>query len=181
MFDVIDPEFSGVLEIRPKSFNDDRGFFREIGRNSFFKQLGLPDFIQENHSRSKYGVLRGLHYQVSPERVGKLVRCIRGKIFDVAVDIRPESKTYAQWIGCYLDDKNGSMLYVPEGFAHGFCVLSEEADVIYNVTGYYSSKHDRSIRFDDKNINIKWPIETNNLIISDKDLNAPFLKDADPI
>ena len=173
MFKKTELELPEVWLIEPTTFKDERGFFREIGRQNAFEELGLPNFVQENHSRSVKNVVRGLHYQESPKQVAKLVRCVRGEIFDVAVDIRPNSNTYGKWVGQYLSGTSGQMLYVPEGFAHGFCVISEWADVIYNVTDYYSPEHDRAIRFDDENIGINWPAE--ELKASDKDRNAPLL------
>jgi dTDP-4-dehydrorhamnose 3,5-epimerase len=182
MLKKINLEIPEVFLVEPTTFKDERGFFREIGRNNIFQELGLPTFVQENHSRSSKHVARGLHYQTSPKQVAKLVRCIRGEIFDVAVDIRPYSGTYSQWVGQYLSGTNGRMLYIPKGFAHGFCVISKNgADVIYSVTDYYSSEHDKTIRLNDEEIGIKWPVKTKNLLVSDKDFDAPSLRDAEPI
>jgi len=181
MFKKIDLQIPGVFLIEPTTFKDDRGFFRETSRANIFKEFGLPEFIQENHSRSIKNVARGLHYQTYPKQIAKLVRCIRGEIFDVAVDIRPYSGTYGKWVGEYLSGMNGKMLYVPEGFAHGFCTLSKVADVVYSVTGYYSPEHDRVIKLNDEEINIKWPVKAKNLLVSDKDFSAPSLREADPI
>jgi dTDP-4-dehydrorhamnose 3,5-epimerase len=177
----VDLEIPGVFLIEPTTFKDERGFFREIGRENMFREFGLPIFVQENHSRSIKHVARGLHYQTQPKQVAKLVRCIRGEIFDVAVDIRPCSGTYGQWVGQYLSGTNGKMLYIPKGFAHGFCTLSKSADVIYGVSDYYSPKHDKTIRLNDEEINIDWPVKTKNLLVSDKDFDAPSLRDAEPI
>lgn len=177
----IDLEIPDIFLIEPITFIDKRGFFREIGRENIFEEFGLPKFIQENHSRSSRYVARGLHYQTFPKKVAKLVRCIKGEIFDVAVDIRPYSRTYGKWIGQYLSGTNGRMFYIPEGFAHGFCVISKSADVTYSVSDYYSPEHDKVIRLNDEEINIEWPVKTKNLLVSDKDFNAPSLRDAEPI
>ena len=133
--------------------------------------------MQDNHSKSTYGVLRGLHYQKNPKAQGKLVRCIKGKILDVAVDIRKGSPTFGKWVSAILSEENKHMLYVPVGFAHGFAVLSEEAEVLYKTTDEYSPEHDRGILWNDPEIGIDWQVE--NPIISEKDKNLPLLKDAD--
>lgn len=170
-------ELPGVLLIEPETFRDDRGFFREIGRSSLFNNLSFPPFVQENHSRSSYGVIRGLHYQLKPNPVAKLVRCISGRIFDVVVDIDPDSETYGKWVGEYLDGDSGNMIFVPEGMAHGFLTLSNTADVMYKVSDYYSPENEKAIGFNDPDIGIKWNISVSDLIISKKDLMAPLLKD----
>jgi dTDP-4-dehydrorhamnose 3,5-epimerase len=152
----------------------------ETYKKSDFKKAGIDtDFVQDNHSKSVKGVLRGLHYQLEPKAQGKLVRCIRGKIFDVAVDIRKGSPTFGKWIGLELSEENKLMLWIPEGFAHGFLTLSEEAEIVYKVSGAeYSPEHDRGIRWNDPDIGIKWPLE-GEPILSEKDRIAPLLKDAE--
>ena len=168
-----------VVVVKPKVFADGRGFFMETYKKSDFAQMGIDvDFVQDNHSKSVKGVLRGLHYQLEPKAQGKLVRCVRGRIFDVAVDIRRGSPTFGKWVGVELSEENKLMLWIPKGFAHGFLVLSEEAEVIYKVSGSeYSPEHDRSIRWNDPSIGIEWPLESEP-ILSEKDRNAPLLKDA---
>jgi len=167
----------GVLLITPQVFGDDRGFFMETYNAAKTADQGLPElFVQDNHSRSSKGVLRGLHYQY-PQWQGKLVRAIAGEIFDVAVDIRADSSTYGQWYGVFLNDENKQQLYVPPGFAHGFCVTSEMADVAYKCTSDYQPQQDVGIRWDDPDIAVDWPIK--EPLVSDKDAKAPFLKDTE--
>lgn len=160
----------GLLVVKLDVHGDERGFFIERFHAEKFKELGLPhDFLQDNHSRSTQNVLRGLHCQHTPAQ-GKLVGVIRGKIWDVAVDIRPDSKTFGQYFAIELDDTNGKLLWVPPGFAHGFCVLSEGlTDVIYKTTANYNPAGETGIAWDDPEINVKWPVE--NPIISAKDQN----------
>lgn len=168
----------GVLLITPQVFGDDRGFFMETYNSAKTAELGVPEvFVQDNHSRSTKGVLRGLHYQY-PQWQGKLVRAIAGEIFDVAVDIRKDSATYGRWFGAFLNDENKQQLYVPPGFAHGFCVTSDIADVAYKCTSDYQPKQDVGIRWNDPDIAIDWPIK--KPLLSDKDANAPLLKDTEP-
>src|SRR3954469_670616 len=139
---------AGPALLQPRMFGDERGFFMETFRASTLAELGVPDaFVQDNHSRSGYGVIRGMHYQLDPP-AGKLVRCARGRILDVLVDVRPRSATFGEWEGYELSDANGRMLWAPPGFAHGFCVLSEVADVLYKQTAYWSAEGDRGIAFD---------------------------------
>ena len=164
--------------IGPKVFEDERGFFMETYKAPDFVSAGIEgNFIQENHSRSSKGVLRGLHYQNRPFAQGKLVRVIRGEIFDVAVDIRKGSPTWGKWVGVILSGKNKNILYVPAGFAHGFCVLSEIAEVIYKTTDVYSAESEAGIIWSDKDLNIEWPVE--EPILSGKDKKLPTLKNAD--
>jgi len=167
-----------VILIDAKSFPDERGFFMETFKESSFSENGINTiFVQDNHSHSIKGVLRGLHYQKHPKAQAKLVTTIKGEIFDVAVDIRKNSPTYGKWVSAILSDENHKLLYVPEGFAHGFCVLSDKADVIYKVNKEYSPENDRGILWNDPEVNVNWPI--NNPIISKKDLEQPLLKNAD--
>jgi len=179
-FEFIKTEIPEVIIIKPKIFSDNRGFFMETYKKSDFEKAGIDtDFIQDNHSKSIKGVLRGLHYQKEPFAQGKLVRCIKGKIFDVAVDIRKNSPTFGKWVGFELSEENRLMLWIPKGFAHGFLTLSEEAEIIYKVSGgEYSPQHDAGIIWNDPDINIKWP-QIDNIILSEKDKNLPLLKDAD--
>lgn len=170
-------EIPDLILVIPKVFQDPRGFFMETYKLSDFKEQGIPEFVQDNHSYSKKGVLRGLHYQLPPKAQGKLVRCVKGKILDVAVDIRRSSKTFKKWVAVELSEENNYMLYIPPGFAHGFLVLSEEAHVIYKVTEEYSPQHDRGIIWNDEEIGINWPID--NPILSPKDANLPPLREAE--
>ena len=167
-----------VVLIEPRLFPDDRGYFFESFKESEFASNGITTkFVQDNFSHSVKGVLRGLHYQKNPKAQAKLVTALRGEIFDVAVDIRKNSPTFGQWVGEILSDKNHKSLYIPEGFAHGFCVLSEEADVFYKVNNEYSPENEGGILWNDPQINIKWPIDTP--ILHDKDSVLPLLQNAD--
>lgn len=166
-----------VVLVEPKAYRDQRGCFMETYKRSEFASNGIRgEFVQDNYSRSTYGVLRGLHYQKPPAAQAKLVTALRGEVFDVAVDIRRGSPTYRQWVGVVLSEKNRQMLYVPEGFAHGFCVLSEEADFVYKVTAEYSPELDTGIFWNDQAIGIEWPIAEPTL--SQKDARLPLLRDA---
>lgn len=166
-----------VLLIEADRFGDDRGFFSEVFRQSYFDELGIPPLVQHNHSRSQKGVLRGLHYQLPPAAIGKLVRCARGAILDVAVDLRKGSATFGQHVAVELTDEATKMLWVPEGFAHGFLTLSDVADVIYMQSGYWSPEHERSVRWDDPTLAVPWPESSPTL--SKKDAEAPRLEDAE--
>jgi dTDP-4-dehydrorhamnose 3,5-epimerase len=171
-------EIPGVLLIEPKVFPDERGYFFESFKESEFISNGInTKFVQDNFSHSTKGVLRGLHYQKNPKAQAKLVIALKGEILDVVVDIRKNSPTYANWIGEILSEKNHKLLYIPEGFAHGFCVLSEEADVLYKVNQEYSPENEKGILWNDPEINISWPIE--NPILQEKDSQLPLLKNAD--
>lgn len=174
MIEVRETDLEGVLLIETKQFNDDRGFFLETYNAGKYKDAGLKeDFVQDNCSHSKKGALRGLHYQVNKPQ-GKLVSALKGEIFDVAVDIRKESKTFGKWYGAVLSDKNRKQLYVPVGFAHGFLVLSDEADVTYKCTELYSPQDERSLIWSDEEIGIEWP-KGATPILSEKDELAPKL------
>ena len=165
-----------MLLIEPKVFGDDRGFFMETYRLDLFRDAGITEpFVQDNHSRSAKGVLRGLHYQ-EPNPQGKLVRCTRGAIFDVAVDIRRGSPAFGKWFGIKLSDANKLMLWVPPGFAHGFCALEEGSDLVYKCTTLYDQPSDRSILWNDPKIGIEWTIA--EPVLSEKDAKAPRLADA---
>ena len=167
----------GVLELRPARLSDDRGFFSETWNERAFAEAGIHlHFVQDNHSLSRDpGVLRGLHFQAPPLAQDKLVRVSRGAIFDVAVDIRPGSPTYRQWVGVHLSAAAWNQVLVPKGFAHGFLALEPDCEVQYKATAPYRREHDRAIRFDDPDIAIDWPIATNQLILSAKDRSAPRL------
>lgn len=167
-----------IILIESRNFSDGRGFFAETYKYSDFRRIGIKEyFVQDNYSRSKKNVLRGLHYQKNPKAQGKLVRCTKGKIFDVAVDIRKGSRTFGQWVGIELSDENNNMLYIPPAFAHGFVVLCDVADVIYKCTEEYSPENDRGIIWNDPDIKINWPVK--DPILSEKDAVLPMLKDAD--
>jgi dTDP-4-dehydrorhamnose 3,5-epimerase len=167
-----------VILLEAKAFPDSRGFFMESYKESEFSKNDInTKFVQDNFSHSTKGTLRGLHYQKEPMAQAKLVSVITGEIFDVAVDIRKNSPTYGKWVGEILSENNHHLLYVPEGFAHGFCVLSDQADVTYKVNREYSPENDRGILWNDSDVNVNWPID--NPVLSDKDLNQPLLKDAD--
>jgi dTDP-4-dehydrorhamnose 3,5-epimerase len=171
-------EIPDVVVVEAKAFPDARGFFAETYKASEFEAHGIPHrFVQDNLSHSVRGVLRGLHYQKDPAAQGKLVLAVRGEIFDVAVDLRRGSPTYGRWVAEVLSGENHRMLWVPPGFAHGFLVLSDEADVLYKVTAEYAPELDRGIRWDDPTIGVAWPIRTP--ILSPKDAAAPLLAEAD--
>ena len=165
-----------VVVVESRLFPDDRGYFREGFKQSEFAAAGLPmTFVQDNVSRSARGVVRGLHFQTGERAQGKLVSVARGEVFDVAVDIRAGSPTYGQWVGETLSDHNGRMLWIPVGFAHGFCATSEYADLTYKCTDEFSAAHDGGVRWDDPAIGIDWPVS--HPILSAKDLELPLLAD----
>lgn len=168
----------GVYIIEPIVFGDNRGYFMETYNYKDFKEAGLPMvFVQDNQSKSKKGVLRGLHFQTQYSQ-GKLVRVIKGEVFDVAVDVRADSKTYGQWVSALLTEENKKQFYVPEGFAHGFLVLSESAEFVYKCTQLYHPEFEGTIAWDDLDINIKWPLDgIDEVILSDKDKSAKTLKE----
>ncbi|WP_434931426.1 dTDP-4-dehydrorhamnose 3,5-epimerase [Shewanella sp. HL-SH5] len=169
---VIDTTILDVKIIESAVFGDERGFFMETWNQQKFEELvtGKPTkFVQDNHSKSKQGILRGLHYQTENTQ-GKLVRVVSGEVFDVAVDIRKESPTFGQWVGVYLSAENKRQLWVPEGFAHGFYVTSDEAEFVYKCTDYYNPKAEVSISWDDKELNINWPL-VDKPVLSNKDEN----------
>jgi dTDP-4-dehydrorhamnose 3,5-epimerase len=171
-------EIPEVMLVEAKAFSDERGFFMESFKDSVFSNNGINTrFVQDNYSHSVKGVLRGLHYQKDPQAQAKLVMAIRGEIFDVAVDVRKGSPTYGKWLGEILSEQNHKFLYVPKGFAHGFEVLSNEADVIYKVDAEYSPEHERGILWNDSEVGVKWPIEKPVMI--KKDLELQLLKNAD--
>ena len=174
----------GPLVLTPRVFGDGRGFFFESwNQRSFAEVLGVaadeaPVFHQDNHSRSSRGVLRGLHYQLQPEPQAKLVRCVVGEVFDVAVDLRQASASFGQWVGARLSAENRRQLWVPVGFAHGFLTLSESAEVLYKASGFWSKSCERSLHWNDPSIAIDWPLELLNgsePLLADKDASAPTL------
>lgn len=174
---ILPGRLQGLIAIEPAVHGDERGFFIETYRREWHAEAGIPDsevFVQDNHSRSTRGVVRGMHFQIG-DGVGKLVRCARGRILDVAVDLRAGSPTYGQWEGVELDEESMRELYVPVGFAHGFCVLSEVADVLYKQTTYYDGAVERGIAYDDPEVGIQWPLPSEELIVSERDAAAPRL------
>lgn len=172
---VVALSLPGVLLIIPEKFSDERGFFFENYSRPVYEQEGIsPLFVQDNVSFSKCGTIRALHYQDFPGQA-KLVSCMKGEIWDVAVDIRPDSPTFRKWVGVYLDGKAHHQLFIPEGFAHGYCVVSETALVHYKVSAIYDPKAERSIRWNDPSLQIDWPIQ--NPILSQRDRNSPFLEE----
>ena len=177
--EFIQTAISGVVLIKPKLFGDERGFFFFFFKKYLCVANGIgADFIQDNHSKSAKGVLRGLHYQLDPNAQGKLVRCVSGSVFDVAVDIRKGSPTFGKWVGYELSEENKQMLWIPAGFAHGFVTLEDNTEFLYKTTGEYAPECDRGIRFDDPEIGIVWP-KLDSLLLSDKDQKQPCLQDAE--
>lgn len=176
-FKLIETKIKGLKLFELDIFKDERGFFIETYKKSDFEKIGITEeFVQDNHSKSKKGTIRALHYQAPPKAQGKLVRVIKGKVWDVAVDIRKKSNTYKQWEAYELSEDNNRMIYIPPGFAHGFIALTDDVHLVYKCTEEYSKKDERGIRWDDPVLKISWPnIEK---IVSDKDLALPFLKDA---
>lgn len=175
----IDTCIPDVKIIEPKIFGDERGFFMETFRSSVFDEVcGVTDFVQENHSKSGHGTLRGLHYQTNNTQ-GKLVRVTKGEVFDVAVDMRKDSKTFGMWVGVYLSAENKKQLWVPEGFAHGFYVTSNEAEFVYKCTNYYDPESEVSLKWDDDSLKIQWPLKKGDIPnLSLKDSHGLNFKDA---
>ena len=169
-----------VLLLRPKRYRDDRGFFSETWNRKAFADAGIAlDFVQDNHALSlKAGTIRGLHFQSAPYAQDKLVRVVKGRILDVAVDIRRSSPTFGQFVTAELSADDGHQLLVPIGFAHGFCTLEADTEVEYKVTNYYSAQHDLGIRWNDPDIGIQWPVSDEEAVLSDKDKLLPALKNA---
>lgn len=174
---VMPTAIPGVLILEPKVFGDERGFFMEsFNRQAFNEAVGYEvNFVQDNHSRSAKGVLRGLHYQKAPHAQGKLVRVTQGSVYDVAADIRPDSATYGKWVGVELSEQNHRQMWVPPGLAHGFLVTSDSADFLYKTTDYYVPQAEGCIRWDDPQIGIAWPLHGNVPALSAKDAAAEFL------
>ena len=169
-----------VVLIKPKVFGDHRGFFMETWHEKVFAEAGINEcFVQDNHSKSSQGILRGLHYQLKQPQ-GKLVRVVSGEVYDVAVDIRKGSPTFGKWVGEILSAENKNMLWVPAGFAHGFYVVSDSAEFVYKCTEFYAPEHERSIRWDDPGLGVDWPLGNGmKPILSEKDAQAPLLPDAE--
>jgi dTDP-4-dehydrorhamnose 3,5-epimerase len=172
-------EIKGVFIIEPKVFNDARGYFMEAWKKEEFEaHVGKVDFLQDNESKSSYGVLRGLHYQKGDSSQAKLVRVIKGKVLDVAVDIRRSSPTFGRHVMVELSEDNKRQFFIPRGFAHGFLVLSDEAIFTYKVDNPYAPQQEAGIRWNDPNLAIEWPIDPKEVLTSEKDLKQPLLKDA---
>ena len=182
---IIETKIKDLLIFEPRVFGDDRGWFMESFNQKNFEQalkergLDIPNFVQDNHSYSQKGVLRGLHYQLNPDAQGKLVRVVQGRAWDVAVDIRSNSPTFGQWVGVELTGENHKQFWIPSGFAHGFVALEDNTQFLYKTTNYYSKDCERSIVWNDSDIAIEWPVESElELILTDKDKFAPTLNTA---
>jgi dTDP-4-dehydrorhamnose 3,5-epimerase len=177
---IISLAIPDVKLIEPDVFGDNRGFFMETYRADLFKEAGIPtNFVQDNMSSSRKGVLRGLHFQKNPYSQGKLVRVVRGEVFDVAVDLRKGSPYFGKWVGDLLSEENKKSLYVPQGFAHGFCVVSDEAVFHYKCTEFYHPEAEGGLRYNDPTVNVEWPLPDLPKITSPKDEKAPFLENID--
>ena len=178
-FERVKTRIDGVGLVQANVLGDERGFFVETYRRNEFADLGFPEeMVQDNHSRSKRGIVRGMHFQIG-DGAAKLIRVGRGHIVDVVVDLRKGSPTFGEWEAFDLTEDNGRMVYCPIGFAHGFCVVSELADVFYKQSNYYSDENERGIKYDDPDVGIEWPIPTEELIPSERDKTAPTLKDVE--
>jgi dTDP-4-dehydrorhamnose 3,5-epimerase len=178
--DYKETSIPGVFVIEPRVFNDARGYFFEaFKKDEFNEHVGEIDFIQDNESKSSYGVLRGLHYQKGEWSQAKLVRVIKGRVLDVAVDIRKSSPTFGQHVMVELSEDNKRQFFIPRGFAHGFLVMSQEAVFTYKVDNVYAPQAEAGIRFDDPDLAIEWPIDSKDMLLSDKDVKAPRMKDAE--
>jgi dTDP-4-dehydrorhamnose 3,5-epimerase len=178
--EYIETDIKGVYVIEPRVFNDARGYFMETWKQAEFEEyIGKVQFIQDNESKSSYGVLRGLHYQKGDASQAKLVRVIKGRVLDVAVDIRRSSPTFGKHVMVELSEDNKRQFYIPRGFAHGFLVLSDEAIFIYKVDNFYAPQQDAGIRWNDPELGIEWPIDPKDVQTSEKDLRQPLLKDAE--
>lgn len=175
--ELIPTRLDGPKLIAPRVLGDARGFFCETYRRSAFAELGIPEeMVQDNHSRSSHGIVRGMHFQIG-QGAAKLVRCAAGSIYDVVVDLRVGSPTFGQWEGFELTSENMRMAYCPVGFAHGFCVISDYADVMYKQSNYYADETERGIAYNDPEVGIEWPLPTEELIPSQRDATAPHLSD----
>jgi len=176
-FKAIHTNIDGLIVIEPTVFGDNRGFFMESYNKNDFAEIGLNiDFVQDNHSRSKKGILRGLHYQIKPYEMGKLVRVAKGKAFDVGVDIRPGSLSYGKWFGAILSEENHKMMYLPPGIAHGFLTLEDNTDFLYKCTGFYNPDAERGVMWNDPSVDIIWPLdESGPPILAERDRNFPTI------
>ena len=178
--DYIKTAIDGVYIIEPRVFKDERGYFFESWKQADFEEhIGKVNFIQDNESKSSYGVLRGLHYQKGEYSQAKLVRVIKGRVLDVAVDLRKSSPTFGKYVAVELSEDNKRQFFIPRGFAHGFLVLSQEAIFTYKVDNVYAPQHEASIRFNDPDLGIEWPIDANDVLTSEKDLKGSLFKDAE--
>jgi dTDP-4-dehydrorhamnose 3,5-epimerase len=174
---LVETRLEGPLLVEPKMLGDERGFFCETYRRDVFAELGIPEeMVQDNHSRSRRGIVRGMHFQIG-DGAAKLVRCARGAIVDVMVDVRRGSPTFGEWEAFYLDEENARMAYCPVGFAHGFCVVSDVADVMYKQSNYYADAAERGIAYNDPDVAIEWPLSPEELVPSQRDATAPRLRD----
>ena len=177
--DIRPGRLEGLLLLTPpRLFRDDRGFFLEAYRENLWQEAGLPAFVQDNHSRSAHGVLRGIHFNLAGGGQGKLVRCPRGRVWDVAVDLRKKSPTFGHWEAFELDDERHQQLWLPAGFGHGFCVLSDVADVCYKLTSYYDDRSELGIRWNDERVGIVWPVK--DPLVSKRDDTNPSLEEMLP-
>jgi dTDP-4-dehydrorhamnose 3,5-epimerase len=177
-FTITETAIPEVKIIQPRIHGDERGFFMETYRENEFKEGGIPgQFVQDNHSRSSKGVLRGLHFQVAPHRIGKLVRVVRGSAYDVAVDLRSDSATYGQWVGEILTVQNQKMFFIPEGFAHAFLALEDETEFLYKMSGYYAPEYEKGLSWNDPDIAIVWPDMDQDFLVSEKDQSNLSFKD----
>ena len=178
-FNFIETDIKDLLIVEPRNFADGRGFFMETFKSSDFKKAGInEDFVQDNHSLSSKGVLRGLHFQTAPHAQGKLVRVVRGAVWDVGVDLRPGSGTFLKWFGLELNTENHRMLYIPPGFAHGFLTLEDDTHFLYKCTAEYAPESDGGIRWDDPDAAVEWPLEPGQVPdVSEKDAVLPFFKE----
>ena len=176
MINIIDTDIKDVLLIEPLVYNDERGYFFESYNKSLLSKYNLNiNFVQDNESKSSFGVLRGIHFQNSPFEQSKLIRVIKGKIQDIAIDLRPSSITYKKYVSVILDDKNKKQLFIPKGFGHAFLTLSDTAIISYKVDNFYNKSADAGIKYDDPSINISWELSKNQIILSDKDNKLPYL------
>ena len=179
---VIETKIEGLLILEPRVFGDDRGWFMESFNQKAFEQilkernLDIPKFVQDNHSCSQKNTLRGLHFQKAPYGQGKLVRVVQGKAWDVAVDIRPKSKTYGQWVGVELSGENSKQFWIPEGFAHGFVALEDNTQFLYKTTNYYNKESEGAIIWNDPDLKIEWPVDEDQVNLSEKDMLAGSFK-----
>jgi len=177
---IIHTDFKGLVIIEPRIFSDPRGYFYESYNESKFHESSLNDvFVQDNQSKSDFGVIRGLHYQVEPHAQTKLIRVLQGTIFDIAVDIRQGSPTFKKWFGIELSEENHLQLLIPKGFAHGFSVLSKTAVIMYKCDDFYAPEAERGIIYNDKDLNIGWKLEPDKILVSEKDTRLPTLQDAE--